>query len=156
MITKQQMDPFIVATTSGTGPDRVPTLEEALDTFGYHVGCLMTDKPVRPDAPYCERAMFGLGMGGWSEGCPYVHVDVVIRPASQAGEKDGGPWGGWAQVSLDGRCFGNRHGGYKEYARLCAPVIAWVAAYWAAKALEPTGPAIAAAVPTKFKSRKAG
>jgi hypothetical protein len=127
-------------------PSEVPSLETVLHTLGYHVACIMTDRPVRKDEPYASRCRFGLGLGGYAEGCPFVRVNVTIAPSGI----DDDPWGVWAQVSFDdkpweaftssaltgpipGLCHGNRCGGREAYTRLCAPVVAWVAAYWAAK-----------------------
>jgi hypothetical protein len=121
-----------------------PPLADVLVTFANHVSTLMTEKPSRTDAPYCNRARVGLCLGGWSDDAPRAWIDVEIRPSENADPEN--PWGVWAQVWIrtewrdDDRheedrkgfqCFGNRHGGAKEYARLCAPVIAYVAAYHA-------------------------
>ena len=107
----------------------VPTLASALATFAYHVACLKAERPSRADAPYCERLRFGMGLGWFAAsepGCPSVLVEVEIRPA---GGDDA--WGPWAQVSFDGRSYGNRSGAIEEYARRAAPYLAWIAAYWA-------------------------
>jgi len=113
-----------------------------LQTFAYHVGCLSTE---RPAIATLQRARFGIGLGGYAEGCPRAYVNVTITPGF-----DEEPWGVWAQVHFEpgdfgafiakglhgevpGKCHGNRSGGREAYAALCAPVIAWVAAYWAGK-----------------------
>ena len=120
----------------------IPTLAEVLDTFAYHVESIATSKPTRTDAPYKDRDRFGLGLGGYAPDCPRVAVDVELRPSIGAE-----PWGVWAGVYIrpmrsddrdeeDRQGFkhcGNRCGGRKEYAALCAPVLAWVAAYHAGK-----------------------
>jgi hypothetical protein len=117
--------------------NEVPSLAHVLGTLAYHVTCIMTGRPSRTDPPYSERDQFGLGLGAYGEGCPLVRFDVEIRPS------DENPWGPWAQVHLapivDGvrgrlECHGNRSGGREAYVNACAPVIQWVADYWAAKA----------------------
>jgi hypothetical protein len=120
-----------------TKPSVIPTLEHILTTLAFHVRCLATEKPTRKDAPYCNRAIFGLGLGGHGEGCPFVMVEnIEITPSMN----DDDPWGVWAQVHLpatsDRKGYkGNRAGAGDAYAKMCAPVIAWIAAYWARKGL---------------------
>jgi hypothetical protein len=115
----------------------VPTLEHVLTTLAYHLRCIAVDKPTRKDPPYCNRLVFGMGMGGYGLTCPLVLVEnIEITPASTMGEED--PWGVWAHVRIptgpDHPGYsGNRAGAGDAYAKVCAPVIAWVAAYWAAK-----------------------
>jgi hypothetical protein len=99
-------------------PSKVPSLEHVLGTFAYHVSCIMGDVP----NGNAESVHFGLGLGVHTG--PKVHVDVIITPAK--GVED--PWGVWAQVSIGGKACGNRCGGREEYAKRCAPVIAWIAA----------------------------
>jgi hypothetical protein len=118
----------------------VPTFAHMLENFAFHVASIMTSKPTRTDAPYCNRDRFGLGMGNFGEGCPFVNVDFVIVPTTRDD-----PWGPWAQVYSrpyneternaepnvnDGTwtCHGNRCGGRDAYARMVTPVLAWVAA----------------------------
>lgn len=116
-----------IATGARTPLAPVPTLAHVLSTFAYHVAGIMTERPTRSDAPYAQCARFGLGLGGYGPGCPTVHVQIEITPVYSEGDPD--RWGVWAHVSIDGKACGNRCGGRDEYARLCAPVIAWVAAH---------------------------
>lgn len=121
----------------------VPTMDHVLKTFAYHLRCIATSRPKRPDAPYCDRDLFGLSLGSYGEGCPCVHIHVMIKPSACDDS-----WGAWAQVSFASpdetridyegavdaglwHSHGNRSGGGDAYAALCAPVIAWVAAYHA-------------------------
>lgn len=103
----------------------VPTLADVLDTMAYHVGNMMTARPGETVADLTEIS-FGCGLGGYGEGCPTVILQGTIRSAGGADA-----WGPWAQVTLNGKALGNRHGGQKEIARAYAPVVAWVAAYHA-------------------------
>jgi hypothetical protein len=136
---------------------QVPTLEHVLSTLAFQVSEIMTAKPSRTDAPYSDRVRFGSGLGGYGEGCPTVLVEVVIKPTSTEGwsreevEKVDS-WDVWAQVYTrpmttkvdeepnvyDGSwsAHGNRCGGREAYVKMCAPVIQWVANYWANKASE--------------------
>ena len=99
-----------------------------LATFSYHISCIMTNRPYPGNSH--QEVRFGLGLGDPRVG-PAVLVQVVILPY----EQDSDPWGVWAQVFLRGaddepwRACGNRCGGREEYARLCAPVIAWTASH---------------------------
>ena len=110
----------------------VPPLAHVLATMAYHVSSLMTDRPRRSDEPYCSRLRGGSGIGG-TGGCPLVIVEYEIRPIGDDAER----WGEWAQVAIAPmgqplKHCGNRHGGREELVRLYAPVIEWVASYWAA------------------------
>lgn len=115
-------------------------LTTTLENFTYHIQLLLTERP-NDDAPHSKQVVFGLTLGGLDD-CPLVSVEVCIKPSS------GRDWGVWAQVYmrpmtkfrsepqenpnvLDGswKWCGNRCGGREEYAKLCAPVIAWVAAH---------------------------
>jgi len=89
------------------------TLTHVLQIFSYHIGLIMTD-------PAGSRFGLGIFAGGLDE--THVHVQVEIRPASAGLEPV------WDQVWIDGKSCGNRCGGRDEYARLCGPVIAAVAA----------------------------
>jgi hypothetical protein len=132
----------------------IPSFAQMLDTFAYHCESIATSKPKRADAPYCERDRFGLGLGGFGRGCPFVNIEVVIVPANL--EWPDGPWGVWATVytrpareyansderNAEPRLFdraegweshGNRCGGRQAYSKMCAPVLEWVAAYHAKK-----------------------
>jgi hypothetical protein len=127
--------------------EAVPTLEHVLSTLAYHISEIMTAKPSRTDAPYSDRVRFGSGLGGYGKECPSVLVEVVIKPS---GDED--RWGVWAQVytrpmttKMDEEpnvydhswsAHGNRCGGREAYVKMCAPVIQWVANYWANKASE--------------------
>jgi hypothetical protein len=107
-------------------PDvQVPALEQILETFSYHISEIMTGRPI--DAISTEYK-FGLGLGH-GEGCPKVCAIVHVVPSSVW--KD--PWGVLAETYVNGKPCGNRCGARAEYTRLCAPVIAWVANYWASK-----------------------
>lgn len=105
----------------------VPTLAHVLQTFAGQIGVIRTEQPVRKARPYADRVLVSCGLGGYRKDCPVVIVQVAITPASIADD----PWGVWAQVALDGKACGNRCGGADAYAQAMAPVIAWVAAYWA-------------------------
>lgn len=138
------------ATKSNTPAPVVPSLAEVLDLMAYHVAEIMTARP-GPTVADLPAISFGCGLGGW-EGtdCPFVMVQGTITAATEAFAKDGGAWGAWAQVVLNGRAVGNRHGGYKAIAAAYAPVIAWVAAYHARAAVaalvaDTAGPAVAKA-----------
>lgn len=137
------------ATKSNPAPS-VPSLAEVLDLMAYHVASVMTAQP-GPSVADLPAISFGCGLGGW-EGtdCPFVMMQGTITAVTGAFAKDGGAWGPWAQVVLNGRSVGNRHGGYKAIAAAYAPVIAWVAAYHARAAVadlvaSTDGPAIAKA-----------
>jgi len=128
--------------TKITETSLVPSLAHVLETMAYHIRSLATECPVRTDAPYSQRVRFGCGLGGYGPGCPTAHVNLQIVPCT-GGEVHGGPWGVWAQVTmrnglgtLDGQegdliYSGNRCGAEAALTRHYAPVIAWVAAYWA-------------------------
>lgn len=109
----------------------VPSLATVLSTLAGHVASIHTEVPRRTDAPYCDRVRGGCGLGGYTEGCPFVVVDWMITPSGH----EGAQWDVWAQVTFthsDGtvESCGNRYGGASRYAELCAPVVAWVADYW--------------------------
>ena len=127
----------------------VPTLASILETFAFHCTAFMTERPKRTDVPYKDRARGGMGLGGF-DGCPLVLIEFCILPTSFGeGDKAADPWGPWAQVFMrdgyltqdvepnvyDGtwQPCGNRSGGRDAYARKCAPVIAWIAAYEASE-----------------------
>jgi hypothetical protein len=127
----------------------VPTVAHVLSTFAYHVSCLAMYAPQAAPEIKAQRVRFGLGLGGYAEGCPRAYVNVTITPSGIPEGEHGGPWGVWAQVhfaegswsafvessakGFPGQCHGNRHGAIEAYTRLCAPVIAWVSDYWARK-----------------------
>jgi hypothetical protein len=124
----------------------VPTFAHMLDIFAFHCESIAKSKPRRDDAPYCNRDRFGLGLGGFGHGCPFINIEVVITPS----ERDPEPWGTWATVYtrpareyanadernaepnlFDGtwQCHGNRCGGRQAYSKIAAPVLEWVARY---------------------------
>lgn len=121
------------ATPAPAGP-WVPSLEEALGLLAGHVKSVMTAQPGR-SVSFLTEVYFGCGLGGWEgTGCPSVLLEGKIEAATGACAADGGPWGEWAQVTLNGQSCGNRHGAARAIAEAYAPVIAWVAAYHAARA----------------------
>jgi hypothetical protein len=131
----------------GSAPIEVPTVAHLLSTFAYHVYCLASHAPNAGPEIKAQRVRFGLGLGGYAEGCPKAYVNVTITPAPSAMPEHGGPWGVWAQCHFSpmtsweafhsnadpGQCHGNRHGAIEAYTKLCAPVIAWVSDYWTRK-----------------------
>ncbi len=134
------------ATKSNPAPV-VPSLADVLATLAGHVENIMTVRP----GPGVERSTItiGCGLGGYpGTDAPFVLLEGTLTAASGTFAKDGGEWGIWAQVTLNGENHGNRHGGSKAIAAAYAPVIAWVAAYHARAAIaavvaETAGPAIA-------------
>ena len=116
----------------------VPSVESELETMAYHFSEIMAQ---RTPAHGGDTMDFGCGLGGYGEGCPTVVITGKIRRDAQDG------WGAWAQVTLNGKACGNRSGARAEIARLYAPVIAWVASYWATAPAAPvSAPQLAVAV----------
>jgi len=108
----------------------VPSLEDVLSTLAFHVSGLMTDRP--GEGVKRSSVGVGFGLGGYKgTDCPCVFVEGHITAACPVGDSKEDPWGGWAQVTLDGRLRGNRSGGREYLMKAYAPVIAWVAAYHA-------------------------
>ncbi len=105
----------------------VPTLEDVLGIMTYHVEHLATCRPGPTSTSTSYE--FSAGIGGWEgSGCPLVIFSATIHPTS--GDE---PWGVWARCEVEGQIIGNRCAARAALARVYAPVIAWVAAYHAAR-----------------------
>lgn len=89
-------------------PSSKPTFEHMLSLFAYHVSVLMTEAP--------RKGTFAFGD---------LLVEWEIRDGGETSKVEGKVWD---QVWMNGRWCGNRCGGYGEYTKLCAPVLARVAA----------------------------
>lgn len=111
----------------------VPTLERLMTTIAGHSAHIMTYGP-GPTVTDRESVYLGCGVGGW-EGtdCPFAFFQSRVHRVEGSE-----PWGPWAQVKIGDASIGNRHAALAHYAALCAPVVAWVAAYWAARATVPS------------------
>jgi hypothetical protein len=122
-------------------PEIVPTLEEALETLAGHVKLIATEVPyLNGQAHVRDRARGECGIGVPKGPKALLHFEIVADTNNED------PWGVWAQVTMRkgerkdlsgvaGEVFyqGNRAGACIALAKHYAPVIEWIAAYWAAK-----------------------
>lgn len=117
--------------TKATKTVEVPSLAEVLGLLAGHVANVMTAEPGATVADL-PAISFGCGLGGYAgTDCPLVILQGTITAARPG--FDGGAWGPWAQVVLNGEACGNRHGATRAISKAYAPVVAWVVAYHAAK-----------------------